>query len=95
MLYDQDDSDTDEECSLDIDALQDVWNDFVCLMESLTVLPTSDRYLDPDKFQESAKKWAQRFRKCTFDEDVIPYIHGNLSLQHLACSAVYQQQHYI
>ena len=45
-------------------------------MESLRVLPNSMLYKKPETFQNEAKEWANNFRKQTFDEDVIPYIHG-------------------
>lgn len=63
----------DEEQDLDVAALQDLWSGFHTLMESLRALPETDNYKDMETF---AKEWATEFRKQTFDEDVIPYIHG-------------------
>lgn len=45
-------------------------------MESLRALPGTDNYKDLETFAKEAKEWATEFRKQTFDEDVIPYIHG-------------------
>lgn len=66
----------DEEQDLDVAALQDLWSGFHMLMESLRALPGTDNYKDMETFAKEAKKWATEFRKQTFDEDVIPYIHG-------------------
>lgn len=63
----------DEEQDLDVAALQDLWSGFHTLMESLRALPGTDNYKDMETF---AKEWATEFGKQTFDEDVIPYIHG-------------------
>lgn len=71
-LYDSD----DDEISLNIDGLQQLWDDFDYLMEALRSLPSSEKYVKPETFQELAREWAQNFRKNTFDEDVTPYIHG-------------------
>ena len=77
MSYSFDETvDDDEAASLDIDALQELWNDFDVLMEALRELPSAEKYIEPNQYQEMARKWAQNFRKYTFDEDVIPYIHG-------------------
>lgn len=46
------------------------------LMESLRSLPGSVAYKDDKTFQQEAMEWTSNFRKQTFDEDVIPYIHG-------------------
>uniref|UniRef100_A0A8W8JR70 SAP domain-containing protein n=1 Tax=Magallana gigas TaxID=29159 RepID=A0A8W8JR70_MAGGI len=66
----------DEEQDLDVAALQDLWSGFHMLMESLRALPGTDNYKDMETFAKEAKEWATEFRKQTFDEDVIPYIHG-------------------
>lgn len=63
----------DEEQDLDVAALQDLWSGFHTLMESLRALPGTDNYKDMETF---AKESATEFGKQTFDEDVIPYIHG-------------------
>ena len=76
MSYSFDEADEDEEAGLDIDALQELWNDFDVLMEALRELPSSEKYINHTQFKEMARTWAQNFRKYTFDEDVIPYIHG-------------------
>ena len=77
VSYAYDNDDDDDSCSLDIDALQQLWNDFESLMDSLRCLPSSEKYIRPERFKEFAREWARDFRKCTFDEDVTPYIHGN------------------
>ena len=69
-FYETDDDDEAE--SLDIDALQELWGDFDVLMEALRELPYAEKYRNPNEYQEMARKWAQNFRKYTFDEDVIP-----------------------
>nr|XP_022301977.1 uncharacterized protein LOC111109978 [Crassostrea virginica] len=66
----------DEEQDLDVEALQDIWSQFHDLMESLRALPGTENYKDADTFAKEAKEWATEFRKQTFDEDVIPYIHA-------------------
>lgn len=66
----------DEEQDLDVAALQDLWSGFHTLMESLRALPGTDNYKDMETFAKEAKEWATEFRKQTFDEDVIPYIHA-------------------
>lgn len=66
----------DEEQDLDVAALHDLWSGFHMLMESLRALPGTDNYKDMETFAKEAKEWATEFRKQTFDEDVIPYIHG-------------------
>nr|XP_011426297.2 uncharacterized protein LOC105327491 [Crassostrea gigas] len=66
----------DEEQDLDVAALQDLWSGFHMLMESLRALPGTDNYKDMETFAKEAKEWATEFRKQTFDEDVIPYIHA-------------------
>lgn len=69
-------SDEDEEQDLDIEALQQLWGTFHDLMESLRSLPGTAAYKNEETFQKEAMEWASNFRKQTFDEDVIPYIHG-------------------
>lgn len=66
----------DEEQDLDVEALQDLWSGFHELMESLRALPGTDNYKNVETFAKEAKEWATEFRKQTFDEDVIPYIHA-------------------
>lgn len=76
-------TDDEYEQDLDIDALQEIWQEFHQLMESLRVLPNSTTYKTAEIFHNDAKEWASNFRKQTFDEDVIPYIHGkNLHNRH-------------
>ena len=72
--------DFDEELSntLDIDGLQDVWEEFGRLMKAMSAHPSSESYIKPAQFHDDARKWAKQFRDVTFDEDVIPYIHGKL-----------------
>lgn len=69
-------TDDEYEQDLDIDALQEIWQGFHQLMESLRVLPNSTTYETAEIFQNDAKEWASNFQKQTFDEDVIPYIHA-------------------
>lgn len=69
-------TDDEYEQDLDIDALQEIWQEFHQLMESLRVLPNSTTYKTAEIFHNDAKEWASNFRKQTFDEDVIPYIHA-------------------
>lgn len=61
-----------------MEALQDIWSQFhdLHVMESLRALTGTENYKDADTFAKLAKEWATEFRKQTFDEDVIPYIHG-------------------
>lgn len=70
------DDDDDDDVGLDVDALQQLWTDFHALMESLRALPGSEGYKNPELFKKEARQWASDFRKCTFDEDVTPYLHG-------------------
>lgn len=62
--------------TFDIEALQQLWETFHDLMESLRSLPGTAAYKNEETFQKEAMEWASNFRKQTFDEDVIPYIHG-------------------
>ena len=71
--YEPDDEEDDG--TLDVLGLQEVWDDFAVLVEALSALPGSDKYLEWRDFRESARAWAIKFRSVTFDEDVIPYIH--------------------
>lgn len=69
----------DEEQDLDVEALQDMWSGFHHqIMESIRALPATENYKDVETFAKGAKEfeWITEFRKQTFDEDVIPYIHG-------------------
>ncbi|EDO26542.1 predicted protein, partial [Nematostella vectensis] len=45
------------------------------LTDALGANPGDEAYLRADAFQEKARQWGTKFRKATFDEDVIPYIH--------------------
>ncbi|XP_052075780.1 uncharacterized protein LOC127713848 [Mytilus californianus] len=72
----EDDDDDDDEISLDVDALQTLWGNFHCLMESLRAFPGSEEYKNPELFMQEAREWAQNFRRYTFDEDVTPYLHA-------------------
>ena len=60
---------------MNIDGLQDVWDEFGRLMKALKDHPSSETYMQPMVFKARARQWAKRFREVTFDEDVIPYIH--------------------
>ena len=60
---------------VDIDRLQVVWDRFNVLMSALKALPGTEEYLSPEAFKQCAVTWAVEFRKATFDEDIIPYIH--------------------
>ncbi|XP_070202883.1 uncharacterized protein [Littorina saxatilis] len=64
--------------SVDVLRLQDVWDQFSSLMSAVKTLPESekDHKQSVHKFKEDARQWARDFRTCTFDEDVIPYIHA-------------------
>lgn len=70
-------SDEDEEAKnkFSVELLQEVWTTFSELMKSTRAFPGSQHYLQPQAFQDKARKWATLFRKATFDEDVTPYIH--------------------
>ncbi|CAC5383036.1 unnamed protein product [Mytilus coruscus] len=76
VSLDYEDDDDDDEISLDVDALQTLWGNFHCLMESLRAFPGSEEYKNPELFMQEAREWAQNFRRYTFDEDVTLYLHG-------------------
>ncbi len=61
--------------SLNVDKLQEVWTTFNELMQALKALPGTQHHRTAAAFKDAARKWASEFRKVTFDEDVIPYIH--------------------
>lgn len=44
--------------------------------KNLRSLPGTSAYKNEVTFQKEAMEWASNFRKQTFNEDVIPYIHG-------------------
>eukprot|EP00914_Ancora_sagittata_P010737 GHVO01020924.1.p1 GENE.GHVO01020924.1~~GHVO01020924.1.p1 ORF type:complete len:143 (-),score=10.95 GHVO01020924.1:22-450(-) len=60
---------------LDLDGLQQLWQDFSTMMEALRKLPGQPGHLSGEQFRAEAKLWAQNFRTNTLDEDVTPYIH--------------------
>lgn len=73
--FDESENEEDNNPSLDVEGLQQLWDDFHYLMEALRALPQTENYIGPDEFHRKAKMWATTFRKLTFDEDVTPYIH--------------------
>ncbi|XP_070184467.1 uncharacterized protein [Littorina saxatilis] len=64
-----------EERVLKPEKVQEIWDEFDRLMELIRTAPGSDRSISPADFQKAAKAWAVKFKKHTFKEDVIPYIH--------------------
>ena len=64
-----------EEDWVDVQRLQEVWNQFASLLSAIKSRPGEEEYMHPHEFQESARKWARNFKNVTFDDDVIPYIH--------------------
>lgn len=79
-------SDEDNEQDLDIEALLQLWETFHDLMESLRSLPGTSALKNEETFQKEAMEWASNFRKQTFDEDVITFIHGK-SILMILCIA--------
>lgn len=79
-------SDEDKEQDLDIEALLQLWETFHDLMESLRSLPGTSAFKNEETFQKEAMEQASNFRKQTFDEDVITFIHGK-SILMILCIA--------
>ena len=64
-------------------AIQMLWDDFITICDAVEAHPDDTEYLEPDELKRKCKDWAEQFRKDTFDEDVIPYIHGNKILNNI------------
>ena len=60
---------------LNVQSVQDLWRDFVVLVDGLEAIKGDPAHMDHQKFKAEATLWANRFRLATFDEDVTPYIH--------------------
>ncbi|XP_070174218.1 uncharacterized protein [Littorina saxatilis] len=58
---------------IDPAAIKEVWDDFGDLMQRLKQRHSPE---EARSFHTAAKEWSEKFRKATFDEDVIPYIHA-------------------
>ena len=53
-----------------------VWDDFLKIADAIEAHPSDSNYIEPDELKRRCKAWAEEFKKQTFVEDVIPYIHG-------------------
>lgn len=73
-----------EEEEVDVRELQEVWAGFSKLMEAVRCVPGTNSSMSPAQFQTAATEWAKHFRRATYDEDVIPYIHCKLFKQRRA-----------
>ena len=49
------------------------------MIKALNAEPGQEEYNAPLQFKDHARKWATFFREVHFDEDVTPYIHGEIS----------------
>lgn len=69
---------------LNPEAIQELWDEFCHLMDSMTAKPDSPEARTPQGFQTAAKAWAEKLKKETFMEDVIPYMHCEWTIQLLS-----------
>ena len=56
---------------LDVASLQNLWNDFAVLRKAMLSDPGTADYLKPSEFQEMAKRWANDFKRITFEEVIV------------------------
>ncbi|XP_048575576.1 uncharacterized protein LOC125556804 isoform X1 [Nematostella vectensis] len=75
IVFEPSSTPTCEKTVLSISELTQVWKSLMVLTDALGANPGDEAYLRADAFQEKARQWGTKFRKATFDEDVIPYIH--------------------